>query len=115
MSLCARYVDEAVGTADFSEVRRLLIVETARAKGHDDVSLFAGADPDPSTVGCCSSPKAGRPIRSVNPRLVAESVPGDTMRRVLTQECADGEEPSFTFQASGRHPSLVGRTTGGRA
>ena len=47
MSLCERYVDEAVSTADFSEVRRLAIDETSRAKGHDYVSLFADADPDP--------------------------------------------------------------------
>ena len=47
MSLCDRYVDEAVSTADFSEVRRLAIDETSRAKGHDYVSLFADADPDP--------------------------------------------------------------------
>ena len=47
MSLCERYVDEAVSTADFSEVRRVAIDETSRAKGHDYVSLFADADPDP--------------------------------------------------------------------
>ena len=47
MSLCERYVDEAVSTADFREVRRLAIDETSRAKGHDYVSLFADADPDP--------------------------------------------------------------------
>ena len=29
--------------------------------------------------------------QSVNQRLVAEAVSGDTRRRVLTQECADGE------------------------
>ena len=46
MSLCERYVDEAVSTADFSEVRRLAIDETSRAKGHDYVSLLADADPD---------------------------------------------------------------------
>jgi transposase len=48
MALCERYVNEAVSTADFSEVRRLAIDETSRAKGHDYVSLFADADPDPA-------------------------------------------------------------------
>ena len=47
MSLCERYVDEAVSTADFSEVRRVAIDETSRAKGHEYVTLFADADPDP--------------------------------------------------------------------
>jgi transposase len=44
MRLCDRYVDEAVGTADFSQVRDLAIDETSRAKGHDYVTLFADAE-----------------------------------------------------------------------
>lgn len=44
MTLCDRYVNTAVSTADYSQVRRLAIDETARAKGHDYVSLFADAD-----------------------------------------------------------------------
>ncbi len=47
MAVCHRYVDAAVAAADLSEVRRLAVDETSRAKGHDYVSLFADADPDP--------------------------------------------------------------------
>ena len=43
MALCERYVNTAISTADFSEVRRLAIDETSRAKGHDYVTLFADA------------------------------------------------------------------------
>jgi len=41
MALCERYVDAAVAAQDLSEVSRLAIDETSRAKGHDYVSLFA--------------------------------------------------------------------------
>src|SRR5438552_17776077 len=41
MALAERYVNAAVGAADFSEVRRLAIDETSRAKGHDYVTVFA--------------------------------------------------------------------------
>jgi transposase len=47
MAVCHRYVDAAVAVADLSEVRRLAIDETSRAKGHDYVTLFADATPDP--------------------------------------------------------------------
>jgi transposase len=41
MAVCERYVNAAVGAADFSEVRRLAIDETSRAKGHEYVTLVA--------------------------------------------------------------------------
>jgi transposase len=44
MALCERYVNTAVSAADFSEVRRIAIDETSRAKGHDYVTLFADAE-----------------------------------------------------------------------
>ena len=47
MALCERYVNEAVSMANLSEVRRVALDETSRAKGHDYVTLFADADPDP--------------------------------------------------------------------
>ncbi len=43
MTLCKRYVNTAVSAADYSEVRRLAIDETSRAKGHEYVTLFADA------------------------------------------------------------------------
>ena len=43
-AICGRYVDLALGAADFSEVARLAVDETSRAKGHDYITLFADAD-----------------------------------------------------------------------
>ncbi len=43
-AICERYVDLALSEADFSEVRRLAVDETSRAKGHDYITLFADAD-----------------------------------------------------------------------
>ena len=48
MALCERYVNEAVSAADLSEVRRVALDETSRAKGQEYVTLFADADPDPT-------------------------------------------------------------------
>jgi transposase len=41
MALCERYVNAAVAAEDLSEVRRVAIDETSRAKGHEYVTLFA--------------------------------------------------------------------------
>ncbi|MEW6248993.1 MAG: ISL3 family transposase, partial [Pseudomonadota bacterium] len=43
-AICGRYVDLARDAADFSEVARLAVDETSRAKGHDYITLFADAD-----------------------------------------------------------------------
>lgn len=43
-AICERYVDLALANADFSEIRRLAVDETSRAKGHDYITLFADAD-----------------------------------------------------------------------
>lgn len=43
MAICSHYVEQAVAEADFSEVRSLAIDETARARGHDYVTLAADA------------------------------------------------------------------------
>jgi transposase len=43
-AVCGRYVDLALAHADFSEVARLAVDETSRAKGHDYVTLFADAN-----------------------------------------------------------------------
>lgn len=43
-AICERYVDLAVAAADFSEVARLAVDETSRARGHDYITLFADAD-----------------------------------------------------------------------
>ena len=43
MAVCERYVDIALGQADFSEVKALAIDETSRARGHDYITLAADA------------------------------------------------------------------------
>lgn len=43
-AICERYVELALDEADFSEVSRLAVDETSRAKGHDYITLFADAD-----------------------------------------------------------------------
>lgn len=52
LAVCERYVNEALSATDLSEVRRVALDETSRAKGHDYVTLFADADPDPGPPGC---------------------------------------------------------------
>lgn len=44
MAICNRYVDLAVAQADFSEVKRLAIDETSKARGHDYVTITADAE-----------------------------------------------------------------------
>ena len=44
MAVCERYVDIALGLADFSAVKALAVDETSRARGHDYVTLAADAD-----------------------------------------------------------------------
>lgn len=44
MAICTCYVEQAVALADYSEVRRLAIDETSRARGHDYVTLAADAE-----------------------------------------------------------------------
>ena len=43
LAVCTRYVDIALGLADFSDVKALAIDETSRAHGHDYVTLTADA------------------------------------------------------------------------
>jgi transposase len=44
MAICHRYVEHAVSLADHSEVKRVAIDETSRAKGHEYVTLAADAE-----------------------------------------------------------------------
>ena len=43
LAVCTRYVETALGLADFSDVKALAIDETSRARGHDYVMLTADA------------------------------------------------------------------------
>lgn len=43
MAVCERYVEIALGLADFSQVTALAIDETSRARGHDYATLAADA------------------------------------------------------------------------
>ncbi|MGH8431730.1 MAG: ISL3 family transposase, partial [Solimonas sp.] len=42
-AVCKRYVDMALGLADFSDVKALAIDETSRSRGHDYITLAADA------------------------------------------------------------------------
>jgi transposase len=44
MAICSCYVEQALARSDFSEVRKLAIDETSRARGHDYVTLAADAE-----------------------------------------------------------------------
>lgn len=44
MAICNKYVEESVAVADHSEVKRLSIDETSKARGHDYITLAADAD-----------------------------------------------------------------------
>ena len=43
MAVCERYVEIALGLADFSDVKALAIDETSRSRGHDYITLAADA------------------------------------------------------------------------
>lgn len=43
-AICNKYVEECVSLADHSEVKRLSIDETSKARGHDYITLAADAD-----------------------------------------------------------------------
>ena len=43
MAVCERYVEIALGLADFSDVNALAIDETSRSRGHDYITLAADA------------------------------------------------------------------------
>ena len=43
LAVCSRYVEIALGLADFSDVKALAIDETSRARGHDYITLAADA------------------------------------------------------------------------
>lgn len=43
-AICKRYVDLGLEQADFSEVTRLAVDETSKARGHDYITLVADAD-----------------------------------------------------------------------
>jgi transposase len=43
-AICKRYVDLGLERADFSEVKRLAVDETSRARGHDYITLVADSD-----------------------------------------------------------------------
>jgi len=48
IALCERRVNEAASTADLSEVRRVVLDESSRPMGHEYVTFFADAGPDPA-------------------------------------------------------------------
>jgi transposase len=75
MSVCNRYVDEAVALQDYSQVRDLAIDETSRAKGQSYVTLFADAQ-----------------RRKV--LFVAEGQDAETVEAFVKNLCARGGKPT---------------------
>lgn len=74
-TIARRYVDLALTNADFSEVKRLAIDETSRARGHDYVTLVADAE-----------------RRAV--LFVAEGRGADTIEDFAGDLCLHGGDPS---------------------
>jgi transposase len=74
-TIARRYVDLALADADFSEVKRLAIDETSRARGHDYVTLVADAE-----------------RRAV--LFVAEGRGADTIEDFAGDLCLHGGDPS---------------------
>ena len=60
--IAERYVELALAQADFSEVGELAIDETAKARGHDYVTIAADAE---RRAACLAVP--GRPARNPQP------------------------------------------------
>ena len=66
-AVCARYVDIALGLADFSDVTSLAIDETSRSRGHHYVTL--AADPVGRRVLCVTEGREANTIETVAAEL----------------------------------------------
>lgn len=51
----------------------------------------------------------------LKPRLTGEAAAANTLRQVVTQECAGDKEPTVIFETRGTHSSLVGQAPFGLA
>jgi len=68
-AICERYVDLAVAAADWSEVSRLAIDETSRAKGHDYITLVA--DTEERRVLCVAEGRGADTVAAFAQELTA--------------------------------------------
>ncbi len=66
-AVCERYVDIALGLADFSDVKSLAIDETSRSRGHHYVTL--AADPVGRRVLCVTEGREAKTIETVAAEL----------------------------------------------
>ena len=72
-AVCARYVDMALGLADFSGVKALAVDETSRARGHDYVTL--AADPEQRRVLFVTEGKDAKTIEQLAVDLIEHGCP----------------------------------------
>lgn len=82
MAVCARYVDMALGLADFSDVKALAIDETSRARGHDYVTLAADADPTKRRVLFVTEGKDATTIERLALDLIEHGCPPEQIESV---------------------------------
>ena len=99
-----------VSVAGWSALRGL---EEQRLGGEAIVREIARGDR--KVARAASGSPSHQKYPSANLGLAGNTVAGDTLRHVLTQECGDDEEPTFTFETPGRHLSLVDRAPGAPA
>jgi transposase len=80
MAVCERYVELALETADFSDVKSLAIDETSRAKGHDYITL--AADAIARRVLCVTEGRDAGAIKRIADDLAAHDCPPSQIESV---------------------------------
>ena len=82
MAVCGRYVNIALGLADFSDVKALAIDETSRARGHDYVTLAADADPERRRVLFVTEGRDAKTIEELAINLIEHGCPPEQIESV---------------------------------
>ncbi len=100
MAICERYVELAVADTDLSEVRRIAVDETSRARGHDYLTL--AADPERRAVIFVTEGKGAETIEALAARLVAGG--GDPG---AIDSCSIDMSPAFIRGVTGHLPNAA--------
>ena len=79
-ALCERYVEMALGSADFSAVKALAIDETSRSRGHDYITL--AADANRRSVLSVTEGREAKAIRALAADLAAHGCPTEQIESV---------------------------------
>jgi transposase len=79
-AVCERYVDIALGLADFSDVKALAIDETSRARGHDYITL--AADPIERRVLFVTEGRDAKTLEDLATHLDEHSCPPEQIESV---------------------------------